>query len=126
MCAAAAIGPDRVFCKQIRKLQVTFGIVPPYQDKNYASSRYRDHIQDWEIDRYAEVFNHHYKSNTSKMLTGPILISLDKADAIRYDYKKPNKIVKVPTITGHKKMPQLAYATYFGHCVVVNYFRTVY
>jgi len=115
MTAAAAIGPDRVFCKQIRKLQITFGLALPFQDKNYDSSKYSDHIQDWEVDRYAEEFHRVYKPTNlkpPKTHSGPLCMS---GGEIRYDYRNPDKKIKLKLDSGYKQMPQLAYAVWQSH-----------
>ena len=116
MTAAAAIGPDRVFCKQIRKLQITFGLALPFQDKNYDSSKYSDHMQDWEIDRYAEEFHRKYKPTKLKPpKTKSGLLIMNGDGKVRYDYRNPDKKIKLKLDSGYKQMPQLAYAVWQSH-----------
>lgn len=114
MSAAAAIGHDRVFCKQLRKAQVLFGYAAPFKSENNSSSKYSDHIQDWIIERYAEEFLRRYPSDKLKSLrssSGPIWMLNEDKDNIRYDFRNPDRIV---SLKGQKRMPQLAYAVYFG------------
>lgn len=116
MCAAAAIGPDRSFCKQIRKLQITFGFALPYQDKNFDSSKCSDHIQDWEIDLYAEEFHKFYQPadlKAPKRQSGPLIFK--EGEKPRYDYRKPDKVISIKLEHGYKRMPQLAYAVRMEH-----------
>jgi len=114
MMAAAAIGPDKTLCKKIRKMQITFGFEIPIQNEDPASAKSIDHIQDWEIDRYAEEFHNRYKPSSlkePKSTSGPLLMANDPA--IRYDFKNPDKVVSMRLEHGYKRMPQLAYAIYF-------------
>jgi len=118
MAAAAAIGPDRIFCKQIRKLQITLGFEVPYQHNVPDSKVSKDHIQDWEIKLYEKFFHAKYKPKSLGKPTDDTAIKaflFKDVDSLRYDFKKPDKVVSVPLCVGKKRMPQLAYAVYFQH-----------
>ncbi|UXD88958.1 ankyrin repeat domain-containing protein [Thalassolituus hydrocarboniclasticus] len=118
MSAAAAIGPDRVFCKQLRKAQVLFGYAAPFKSENNSSSKFSDHVQGWQIERYAEAFIEKHNSEKLKAprtASGPIAMLLEDMDNIRYDLRKPDKIISLKTQFGQKRMPQLACAVYFGY-----------
>ena len=109
--AASAIGPDKAFCKQIRKLQYNFRLALPHHDKATDSNNYQYHIQDWEIERYAEEFHKTHNSESlkkPKSKSGPLVLKTD--GTIRYDYRNPNKVISMPLRYGHKRMPQLAYS----------------
>ncbi|MFL0806440.1 MAG: ankyrin repeat domain-containing protein [Oceanobacter sp.] len=118
LLAASAIGKDRTFCKKIRKSQITFGSALPYQDTKFDSTKYNDHIQDWEIDRYEEEFHRIHKPQNltpPKSKKGPLTFLFDDVNGVRYDYKKPDKMIKVPCQNGYKRMPQLVYAVTYNH-----------
>lgn len=113
MMAAAAINRDKAFCKKIRRMQISFGVALPVAGQDPAHS---DQVQDWEIDRYAEEFITMYgqiSRKEPKTSKGPLL--MPASGKIRYDFKKPNKVISTPLKHGYKRMPQLTYSVWQGH-----------
>jgi ankyrin repeat protein len=104
---AASQGPDKVLCKNIRKLMNTFDVTAHTNSTSINSAKAEDHIQNWEIDLWAFEFNKLYnplENEKNGHKPGPLIVNdID----IKYNLKKPDQILTLKTDNGYKRIPQL-------------------
>ncbi len=125
--ASAQSKPDKNHLKKLKNAAITFGydlsLVFDAKDK-YSTPNI---IEDWEIELLRSHFNQMFPEEaffdspielSSKAKAGPLCMTFDEMDAIKPDYRNPDRVIKVGS--WNKRMPQLVWFTLYEKFDVVK------